>query len=182
VNCPGTEMVIRPPYAHWQVERFVRAGRPPAWTVGDPGVHGAGMTGVQGIGVSTPSAAAVAVATAGLARLVHTAKGPMLTKGTVSVTVATGVDPATVPAGRTFRVPGAAPKLHNVIAPLVTTTATTRLYLEPDCPGRRALGYAVARKCRRRAERAGGVPEVLSHRHFPGLPGAACLRSALEPR
>ena len=36
-------------------------------TVGDPGDQGAGKTGVQGIGVKTPNAAAVADATVGLA-------------------------------------------------------------------------------------------------------------------
>ena len=35
--------------------------------VGDPGAQGAGMTGTHGIGVRTPSAAAVAAATVGFA-------------------------------------------------------------------------------------------------------------------
>ncbi len=82
------------------------------------------MTGVQGIGVSTPSAAAVALATAGLARLVQREKGPMLTNGTMSMTVATGAEHAVVPVGSTLRTPGAAPKVQRVVAPLVTTAAT----------------------------------------------------------
>ena len=48
-----------------------RAGFPPTRTVGDPGAHGAAQAGMQGIGVSTPSAAAVAAATVGFARDVH---------------------------------------------------------------------------------------------------------------
>ena len=163
-------MVIKPPYAHWQLERLVSAGRPPTWTVGDPGFHGAGMTGVHGIGVSTPRAVAVAVATAGLARLVHMANGVMLTKGTMSVTVATGAGPAVTPAGATFRVPGAAPKLHEVVAPLVTTTATSRHYRVRSRTRGRASGHVVARKGRRRSERALGLPEVLFARHFPASP------------
>jgi len=50
-------------------------------TVGEPTIHGAGVTGMQGIGVSTPIAADVAEATAGLARLVHIPKGMMFTIG-----------------------------------------------------------------------------------------------------
>lgn len=44
------------------------AGVFPIITVGDPGAHGAGSTGMQGIGVRTPKAAAVAEATVGLAK------------------------------------------------------------------------------------------------------------------
>jgi hypothetical protein len=40
-------------------------------TVGDPGAHGAAHAGIHGIGVSAPSAAAVAEATVGFARLLH---------------------------------------------------------------------------------------------------------------
>lgn len=36
-------------------------------TVGEPGTHGDAGTGIQGIGVSAPNAAAVALATVGLA-------------------------------------------------------------------------------------------------------------------
>ncbi len=43
-------------------------------TVGDPGAHGAAQAGMQGWGVSTPKAAAVAEATAGLARELHIPK------------------------------------------------------------------------------------------------------------
>ena len=43
-------------------------------TVGQPGTHGAGMLGTQGIGVNTPPAAAVADATCGLAGLLHIPK------------------------------------------------------------------------------------------------------------
>lgn len=50
-------------------------------TVGDPGTHGAGVAGIQGIGVSTPNAAAVADATTGLAIDVHMANGKILTMG-----------------------------------------------------------------------------------------------------
>jgi len=51
-------------------------------TVGEPGVHGATTTGTHGIGVSTPNAADVALATAGFARLTHMPKRRIFTMGT----------------------------------------------------------------------------------------------------
>ena len=62
----------------------------PNITVGEPGVHGAGMTGTQGMGVSTPKAAVVAEATVGFAREVHMTNGRMLTIGTLSIIFAAG--------------------------------------------------------------------------------------------
>ena len=43
-------------------------------TVGEPGTQGAGITGKQGMGVKTPRAAAVALATVRLAKEVHMPK------------------------------------------------------------------------------------------------------------
>ncbi len=59
----------------------IEAGRLPTRTVGEPGAHGAGVFGTHGIGVSTPIAADVADATAGLARLIQTPKGAKFTMG-----------------------------------------------------------------------------------------------------
>jgi len=53
-------------------------------TVGEPGAHGATVTGIHGMGVSTPSAAAVALATKGFAIDEHIAKGNILTIGLLS--------------------------------------------------------------------------------------------------
>lgn len=44
-------------------------------TVGEPGIQGAVVTGMQGIGVKTPNAAAVAEATVGFAGDEHMPKG-----------------------------------------------------------------------------------------------------------
>ncbi len=63
----------------------------PTSAVGAPGTHGAGVTGVHAPGVSTPSAAAVWAAVIGLARLVHSPNGRMLTNGLLSMIVATGM-------------------------------------------------------------------------------------------
>lgn len=67
-------MEITPPYAHISLLLLFNRGLPHTSTVGAPGTQGAGVTGEHGIGVNTPDAAAVAEATAGLARLEHMPK------------------------------------------------------------------------------------------------------------
>lgn len=62
-------------------ELLFRAGKLLIRTVGDPGNHGAGVTGMQGMGVRTPKAAVVAAATVGLAREEHMPNGGMFTMG-----------------------------------------------------------------------------------------------------
>ena len=74
--------MITPPQAHIHVEVLFNAGILAMRTVGDPGVHGATTTGMHGMGVKTPNAAAVAAATAGFAGLIHAPKGMMFTMGT----------------------------------------------------------------------------------------------------
>jgi hypothetical protein len=81
-------------------------------TVAAPGVQGAGITGRQGMGVSTPIAAAVAAATAGLLGVQHIPKGTMLTIGTQSKMLAAGVGAAIRFKGSTFNTLGAMPKEH----------------------------------------------------------------------
>lgn len=66
---------------HMHLDTLFKAGDPPMSTVGEPVNQGAGITGTQGMGVSTPSAAAVAEATVGLARDKHMPKGGMLANG-----------------------------------------------------------------------------------------------------
>ena len=75
-------MLITPAQAHIRLAVLPRAGAFASRKVGGPpGIQGAMVTGWQGMGVSTPSAVAVAAATCGLARLMHMPKGGMLTKG-----------------------------------------------------------------------------------------------------
>jgi len=85
---PGALIVITPP--HWQehCESAVSAGCCCATEVGEPGVHGAGITGRHGCGVSTPCAAVVAAATCGLAIDWHMPKGATFTFGFMSFTEA----------------------------------------------------------------------------------------------
>lgn len=89
-------------------------------TVGTPGTQGAGNTGTQGIGVRTPSAAAVAAATVGFDGVVHMPKGSTFIIGTLSV-----MTPATrllVSTGRgvALKTDGAMPKLQFIIAVVQT--------------------------------------------------------------
>jgi hypothetical protein len=94
-------------------------------TVGEPGIQGAGMIGVQGMGIKAPKAAAVADATAGLASEVHIAKGRMFTKGTLSIMLAIGILVVTRFVGKTIKEEGAAPKEHCSIAPPHTVKPIT---------------------------------------------------------
>ena len=74
-------MLIKPAQAHMHFEVLFRAGKLLISTVGDPGVQGAKVTGIQGMGVSTPRAAAVAVATVGFAMEEHMPNVEILTMG-----------------------------------------------------------------------------------------------------
>lgn len=89
-------------------------------TVGDPGAHGAGITGTHGIGVKVPNAAAVAAATVGLANDEHMPNGRMFTSGLLSIMFASGVAVCVRFTGNTASVLGAAPKLHCIVAPIQT--------------------------------------------------------------
>ncbi len=77
-------MLMEPAYEHISLQSCVRQGFPPIMMVGFVGIHVPAGTGVQGWGVRTPSAAAVADATAGLASDVHMPKGPTFVMGAQS--------------------------------------------------------------------------------------------------
>jgi hypothetical protein len=114
-------MVITPPKEHTQVEPATSAGLPPMVVRGAVGIQVPAIAGTHGIGVSTPSAAAVAAATVGLAMLEHIPNGAMLTIGIMSAIAAAGrPSMVTLLIGRTLRVVGARPKEHCNNAPVVT--------------------------------------------------------------
>jgi hypothetical protein len=81
VNSPGVTKLITPPQMHVSVETLSRAGALPSSTFGAPGTQGAGVTGMHGMGVSTPIAAEVAAATVGLDGDMHIPKGIMFVIG-----------------------------------------------------------------------------------------------------
>lgn len=101
-----------PPHMQVSLQELFNAGFPPIRTVGDPGAHGAVVAGIQGMGVSTPIAAAVAAATVGLLKDWHIPNGIMFINGTLSIIVASAWLDITLAAGITFKVEGAAPNVH----------------------------------------------------------------------
>jgi len=103
------------------LELLLSAGKFPINTVGEPGTHGAVVTGTQGIGVNTPNAAAVALATVGLASELHIPKGRMLTIGLLSIIVAAGRPVITLLLGNTVNTLGATPNEHWRLAPPQTS-------------------------------------------------------------
>ena len=117
---PGLVIWITPPHAHISLELLLSAGMFPISTVGEPTTHGAGVTGMHGIGVRTPSAAAVAAATIGFEGVLHIPNGGMFTIGAKSMIVAAGVPVSVRFTGSTTSELGAAPKLHCIIAPMHT--------------------------------------------------------------
>ena len=84
------------------------------------GAQGAVITGMHGIGVRTPIAAAVAEATVGLAIHWHIPKGLMFTIGAKSIMLAIGIFWFVGRIPTTVRGLGAMPKLHWSNAPFVT--------------------------------------------------------------
>jgi hypothetical protein len=130
VGGPGITLIC-PVQLHISLHASVKAGFFPTNTVGEPGVHGAVMTGTQGMGVKTPIAADVALATVGLDKELHMPKGMMFFIGTLSMIVPTGFLPAiTRFSGVTTKILGAAPKLHWSCAPAVTNIAMFHLKLK----------------------------------------------------
>ncbi len=116
-TAPGMEMLMTPAKAQKHCAPATTTGMPPTSVCGAIGVHGPAITGTQGIGVSTPSAAAVAAATVGLASDWHMPNGGMFAPVTTSPMLATG-RPSTVGRGATtFSVDGANPNVQVIMAP-----------------------------------------------------------------
>jgi hypothetical protein len=114
-------IVMTPPNEQTQVEPETNAGLPPIVVRGAVGIQVPAIAGTHGIGVRTPSAAAVAAATVGLAMLEHIPNGAILTIGTMSLIAAAGrPSMVTLLIGKMFSVVGAKPKEHWSSAPVVT--------------------------------------------------------------
>jgi hypothetical protein len=97
-----------------QVHVLFSAGMLPIMVVAAPGVHGEVVTGMQGMGVSTPRAAV------GLAIDMHIPKGGILVIGIKSMMLAAGAVALTRFTGNTLSAEGAIPKVHIITAPEVT--------------------------------------------------------------
>src|SRR5262245_17171695 len=128
---------MTPAHMHISLEVLLSAGMPSRRTVGAPTIHGAVVAGMQGMGVSTPIAAAVAAATCGLAGLLQAPNGMMFFMGMWSMMFAAGwLLVITLCSGVTTKVLGAKPMEHFNIAPLQTWSAisispSTALYKAP---------------------------------------------------
>ena len=81
-------MLTTPAQLHMHFDVLSSMGWFPSSTVGAPGAQGDEVAGTQGIGVSTPIAAAVAEATVGLASDWHMPNGMMFVSGTWSMMLA----------------------------------------------------------------------------------------------
>lgn len=111
-------------------EELFRAGMLAISTVGEPGTHGATVTGMHAPGVRTPRAAAVCAAVTGFNKLVHTPNGMTFISGTLSMMLAAGTPPIIVRfAGRTTSVDGAIPIVQSVVAPFTTGMPMRRTIL-----------------------------------------------------
>ena len=96
-------------------------------TLGFVGIHGETIIGMQGIGISTPKAAAVAAATAGFVMVIHIPKGLIFTNGIKSLIVATGKpETNTELFGSVESTDGAIPNEHLKQAPQTTTDILCR--------------------------------------------------------
>jgi hypothetical protein len=125
MNCPGAVTAIIPAQVHRHLLSTVASGISLAFIKAEGGAQGAGMTGTQGIGVNTPSAAAVAATTSGFVGLLHIANGSTFTRGIISMIVAvakasftTGFPGISVATNRL----GAAPKLQVSAHPVVRSS------------------------------------------------------------
>jgi hypothetical protein len=113
--------LITPAHIHIRVEVLSSDGILPSSTVGAPGTQGATVAGMQGIGVSTPIAAAVAAATAGFAGDIHMPNGMILVIGMWSMILASGIwSVITRFVGKTTNELGAIPMVHIIMAPIQT--------------------------------------------------------------
>lgn len=81
VSSPGMTKLMTPAHMHMLVEVLSSVGMLPNITVGAPGTQGETVAGMQGIGVRTPMAAAVAAATIGFAGDMHMPNGIIFTIG-----------------------------------------------------------------------------------------------------
>ena len=125
---------MTPPQVHINLQELFSAGLLPIITVGEPGVHGAVVTGIQGWGVSTPNAADVAAATCGLLKVVHMPKGITFFMGMLSMIVAAGtLLVVTRFSGVMTKALGATPKLQVACAPLQTNCPICHLMIRNRC-------------------------------------------------
>ena len=121
LTVPAVEKAIAPPHMQMHLDVLSSAGILAINTVGAPGIQGVTVMGMQGIGTSTPNAAAVAAATTGFAIELQTPNGKILSIGTWSMILAAGGPSAsTLLSGKTTKADGATPNVQVISAPMET--------------------------------------------------------------
>lgn len=114
----------------FKVQELFNAGILAIMVLVQPGDQGVTVAGIQGIGVNTPNAAAVAAATTGLDSEVHIAKGKIFTSGLLSMILASGMlFVITRFRGNTTKDDGAVPKEQVIIAPIHTCCGITYCFI-----------------------------------------------------
>lgn len=126
VCCPGCWNLIMPPQTHVRQAVSFSAGNMEVGTVGAPVTQGAGVLGMQGMGVNAPMAAEVADAVAGKASDEHTPKGGMFAMGLWSMMFPASIYPDFTIFGVAMKDEGAAPMVHFMIAPVTTCLGKVR--------------------------------------------------------
>jgi|GEM_PF-926904 len=112
-------MDMIPNHEQLHLEVLLSAGDFLKVTVGDPGVHGV-VTGIHGVGVNTPLAAAVAEAVVGFVSDEHIPNVGILVTGIASRILAATILSAVTPGIVTSNVAGDAPKLQDILAVAAT--------------------------------------------------------------
>lgn len=115
ITSTGATGLTSPPQAHMHLLCIVASGTSMKDSNSLGGAQGSTTTGTQGIGVSTPSAAAVAAITSGFSMLLHIPKLGMFTSGAISsiVAVSSPMISGLPGSGSAWKGIGASPKLHS---------------------------------------------------------------------
>ena len=121
-------MLICPAHVQIALQLLSRVGKPPVKTAELPVIQGDTVIGMQGMGVKTPKAAAVAAATVGFAILLHIPKVGMSAIGVKFMIVPTCIMAETMAIGVAFNVAGAVPKVQLIMA-VVTQTCGIALLI-----------------------------------------------------
>jgi hypothetical protein len=90
----GTDSTIEiTPHSHFSFAEEVKIGEIPTITFGFSDIQGSGVTGIQGTGVGTPKAAAVAAINSGLMGEWHIPNDGIFNSGLRTIIFATGLPP-----------------------------------------------------------------------------------------
>ena len=157
---------MTPPQVHIKVEVLFSAGMFSTRTEGEPGVHGAGVTGTHGIGVNTPRAAAGRRGDGRIRDGCAHAKGGNIADGHIIHDVRDcrdRPDKGTM-RGRDEERARTVPKLQRRVAPIHTSSAMIHPPPSQRCSHWRHLGVCRALHGRRPGL---GMARHIAHKRWP---------------